>query len=186
METKKDIRKHVLKLRSQLKQKEWEEKSRKIQDKVVTHPFFLCAETIYCYIDYRNEVATRSIIQKAWELHKKVAVPKVEGNELIFYYISSLSNLEIGYKGILEPCTNQNADDKDALIIVPGVAFDLNRNRIGYGKGFYDRYMAKHPGFKTIGIAFSCQIISQIEAEQFDCKPDVLITEEDVYESLTK
>ena len=65
--------------------KEWEENSRKIQDCVLTHPFFLESNNIYCYVDYRNEVETKSIIRKAWELGKRVAVPKIEDEDMKFY-----------------------------------------------------------------------------------------------------
>lgn len=182
METKKDIRKRVLEIRNGIEKEEWEEKSRRIQKQVVTHPFFLSADSIYCYIDYRNEVGTKSIIQKAWELQKKVAVPKVEGNEMNFYYISSFDDLKEGYRGIREPETDYLSNDKDALVIMPGAAFDKQRNRIGYGKGFYDRFMGLHRDYKTIAIAFECQLVDKIETELFDYRPDILITEEQVYD----
>ena len=181
METKRDIRKRVLSYRDSLDKKEWEENSRKIQDCVVTHPFFLESNTIYCYIDYRNEVGTESIMKKAWQLGKRVAVPKVEGEEMNFYYISDLSDLNEGYRGIPEPDVKFPANDVHALVIMPGVAFDRNRNRIGYGKGFYDKFMDKHPSFHSIALAFECQILDTIDAEMFDYRPEVLITEENVY-----
>lgn len=182
METKRDIRKRVLSYRDSMDKKEWEENSRKIQDCVLTHPFFLKLNSIYCYVDYRKEVGTESIIKKAWELGKRVAVPKIEGEEMNFYYISDFSDLKEGYRGILEPVTNVPAEDAHALVILPGVAFDRNRNRIGYGKGFYDKFMDKHPTFHTIALAFECQMLDAIDADTFDYKPEVLITEEMLYD----
>ncbi len=181
METKKDIRKHVLSYRDSMDKKEWEENSRKIQDCVVAHPFFLDSNIIYCYVDYRNEVGTSSIIKKAWQLGKRVAAPKVEGEEMNFYYISDFSDLKEGYKGILEPDVSFPAKDTQALVIMPGVAFDRKRNRIGYGKGFYDKFMDKHPSFHTIALAFECQMLGEIDAEMLDYRPEVLITEEKIY-----
>lgn len=181
METKKDIRKRVLSYRDSLDKKEWEENSRKIQDCVVAHPFFLNSKVIYCYIDYRNEVGTASIIKKAWQSGKQVAVPKVEGEEMKFYYISDFCDLKEGYRGILEPDKNAPANDTHALVIMPGVAFDRNRNRVGYGKGFYDKFMDKHPRFHTIALAFECQIFDTIDADKLDYRPEVLITEEKLY-----
>lgn len=182
METKQDIRRHVLEIRNGVGKEEWEEKSHKIYEMVVSHPFFLSSDVIYCYIDYRNEVSTHAIITKAWELRKKVAVPRVEGDEMNFYYISNFSDLKEGYRGIREPKECSIADDQNALVIVPGVAFDKKRNRIGYGKGFYDRYLKRYPFLKTIAIAFECQVIDEIQTDVFDCKPDILITEEHIYD----
>ena len=182
METKKDIRKRVLELRSAMSKDEWSEKSNRIQQTVIAHPFFLHANVIYCYIDYRNEAGTRSIIEKAWNLGKKVAVPKVESEEMNFYYISEFSDLQEGYRQILEPNTDNPANVEDALVIMPGVAFDKKRNRIGYGKGFYDKFLEQHPSYKTMALSFECQLVSEIQADAFDLKPDVLITEECIYD----
>lgn len=182
METKRDIRKRVLSYRDSMDKKEWEENSRKIQDCVLTHPFFLESNNIYCYVDYRNEVETKSIIRKAWELGKRVAVPKIEDEDMKFYYISDFSDLKEGYRGILEPESNFPANDTYALVIMPGVAFDRSRNRIGYGKGFYDKFMDKHPAYHTIALAFECQMLDAIDAEEFDYRPEVLITEEKLYD----
>ena len=99
MDTKRDIRKRVLSYRDSMDKKEWEENSRKIMNCVLTHPFFLESNNIYCYVDYRNEVETKSIINKAWELGKRVAVPKIEGEDMKFYYISDFSDLKEGYRG---------------------------------------------------------------------------------------
>lgn len=181
MEKKRDIRKRVLSYRDSMDKKEWEENSRRIQDCVVAHPFFLDSKVIYCYVDYRNEVGTASIIKKAWELGKQVAVPKVEGEKMIFYYIADFSDIKEGYRGILEPEKQFPAKDAHALVIMPGVAFDRNRNRIGYGKGFYDKFMDKHPSYHTIALAFECQMFDAIDAGKLDYRPEVLITEEKVY-----
>lgn len=182
METKKDIRKRVLSYRDSMDKKDREESSRKIQNCVLTHPFFLQANIIYCYVDYRNEVETKSIITKAWELGKLVAVPKIEGEEMKFYYISDFSDLKEGYRGILEPANNVPAEDTHALVIMPGVAFDRKRNRIGYGKGFYDKFLDKHPSYHTIALAFECQLLDEIDADELDYRPEVLITEEKLYD----
>lgn len=187
METKKDIRKRVLETRNNISQKEWEQKSYSIYEKVVTHPFFLESDVIYCYVACRNEADTKKIIQKAWELNKRVAVPKVEGEEMNFYYISDFFELKEGYRQIPEPITTLPAQETEGLVIMPGVAFDRNRNRIGYGKGFYDKYLAKHSFHKTIAIGFACQLVDEIETNTFDFQPDILITEEHIYnESFTK
>ncbi len=183
MESKKDIRKCVLEKRNCISKQEWEEKSRLICEKVVTHPFFLASDVIYCYVDYRNEVRTREIIETAWEQGKKVAVPKVFGDEMEFHYIQSFEDLEKGYKGIPEPWKECLADDaENVLVIMPGAAFDVTCNRIGYGKGYYDKYLHAHPNYKTLALAFELQMVKHIPAEEYDICPDIIITEENTYE----
>ncbi len=183
MESKKDIRKCVLEKRNCISKQEWEEKSRLICEKVVTHPFFLASNVVYCYVDYRNEVRTREIIETAWKQSKKVAVPKVEGEYMNFYYIQSFTDLEEGYRGILEPWKEHLADvEENALVIMPGAAFDTNGNRVGYGKGYYDKYLHAHPNYKTLALAFELQMVEKIPAEKYDICPDMIITEENIYE----
>lgn len=182
METKKDIRKRILLKRDSISKAEWVKNSLIIQKKLVSHPVFMESDTMYCYVDYRNEVGTNFVISQALKLRKKVAVPKILGDSMEFFYITDVKELQKGYCGIMEPSTNLLATEKEALIIMPGVAFDKNRNRIGYGKGFYDRYIASHGNFKTIGIAFECQITDEIPADAFDYRPDILITEEHIYD----
>ena len=181
METKKDIRKRVLNIRDNICKTEWEAWSNKIYEKIVTHSFFMESECIYCYINYKNEVDTKNIIERAWELGKLVAVPKIHGDEMCFHLIENFNELKEGYKGILEPTTAILQDIKDGLIIMPGVAFDKNKNRIGYGKGFYDRFLDKYNYLSTLAIAFEMQVIDEIPADEHDWKPQILITEEHTY-----
>ena len=118
MVKKQDIRKNVLNLRNQMTEKEWDEHSHEIFKRVVTHPFFLDTDEIYCYIDFRNEVGTRKIIEEAWRLGKKVAVPRIEQSEMNFYYIQTFSELEKGHFGVLEPTNHERAEGKQVLVII--------------------------------------------------------------------
>ncbi len=182
MESKKDIRKRILEHRACMSPKDWEEKSRIITQKVVSHPFFLCADAIYCYVDYSHEVGTRSIIEHAWKAGKKVAVPKIVDDYMEFYYISDFSELAEGYRGILEPVVATTpARDEKTLIIMPGVAFDKSHSRIGYGKGYYDAYLQGHTDCDTIAICFEMQMVNQIPVQPHDFKPNIIITEENIY-----
>ena len=181
METKKDIRRRVLDKRNQISKKEWETNSHIIFEKVVTHSFFLEADKVLCFLNYQSEVDTRNIIQKAWSLKKELYVPKIVDNTMYFYRLESFNELKEGYKGIEEPIGTELFHGKDGLVIVPGVVFDRNRNRIGYGKGFYDRFLQEHSNLKTIAIAFESQVETVIPNEQFDIKPEFLITEENIY-----
>ena len=181
MEKKQDIRKNVLNQRNQITEKEWDEHSLAIYKKVITHPFFLNADEIYCYIDFRKEVGTRKIIEESWRLGKKVASPRIETSEMNFYYIESFSELERGHYGVLEPTGSEKAEGKNVLVIMPGAAFDHARNRIGYGKGYYDRFLQKHPEYQTFALAFELQMVTRIANEPFDIKPMQIITEEKIY-----
>ena len=181
METKQDIRNRVLKLRNNLSKKEWEEKSQKIVENVTAHPVFLSAEEIYCYVDFRNEVGTKRLIEKCWEMNKKVAVPRIEGSKMEFYYIKSWSDVRSGHWGILEPYTDQRAEANLACVITPGAVFDKCRNRIGYGRGYYDTYLYNHPSYNTIALAFDLQILDDIPFEEHDIRPQMIITEEHIY-----
>jgi 5-formyltetrahydrofolate cyclo-ligase len=182
MESKKDIRKRVLLERSRLTENAWNLKTDMIYEKLISHPFFVSSNVIYCYVDYRQEVGTCKIIEAAWKWNKKVAVPLVEGEEMQFYYIEDFSDLSEGYRGILEPQPMFPANDDEALVIMPGAAFDLNRNRIGYGKGYYDKFLSGHPNYHTIAVAFELQVLEQIPSELYDIRPEVLITEERIYD----
>lgn len=180
MVSKKEIRKHILGLRKKLSQKEIEFNSRRITEKVVSHPEYLKAELVLCYMDAKGEVQTQDIIQDAWEKGKKVAVPRVTGSEMYFYEITSFSQLEKGYFGILEPdesCPIVEPSTYRTVVMMPGVAFDEDCNRIGYGGGFYDKYFSKYPEVYKIALAHKIQMVPKIQAEEFDLKPDCIITE---------
>lgn len=181
METKREIRTRILQKRRQMSSDEWDRKSTKIFRKLISSPLFLEANEIYCYVDYRLEVGTRQIIKKAWELQKKVAVPKVHGDEMEFYYIDCFAQLQKGYAGILEPVTNRKAEGTSVLVILPGSAFDRSRNRIGYGGGFYDRYLRKHENYQTIALAFNFQILDTVPTDPYDIRPNEIMTEEHHY-----
>lgn len=180
-EIKKELRKKILRERKSLTQEAWQEYSECIADSVVSHAWFLAAETIYCYVDYNKEAGTQKIIEEALKQKKRVCVPKVHGERMKFYPITSREDLAPGAYGILEPKDGLKPDDtvdtKTGLMIMPGVVFDLNRNRIGYGGGYYDRYLDEHPGLPTIAVAFSLQVTEHVPSETTDKKPDILITE---------
>ena len=178
METKKEIRSLIKKLRKQMSPQEWQEKTRMITEKVISSNSFLEATDLFCYVDFNNEVGTEGIMREAWKLGKNVWVPKVFGDKMEFFRIDSLNNLEKGNFGVLEPSEyTEKADIKDALVIVPGVAFDKSCNRIGYGKGFYDKYLSAHPTLDTIGIAFDIQVIEELPTEENDKRLNAVITE---------
>jgi 5-formyltetrahydrofolate cyclo-ligase len=182
MDSKKDIRKQILEKRNQLTNEERAQKSKAIMDKLIHQSDFQNAEVLFCYVDYRNEVETKDIIRYAFMCSKKVAVPKVEGDVMRFYEIHSFSDLTEGFRGILEPINSCNICNDKALVIVPGAAFDKNFHRIGYGRGYYDKYLSSHPYNKAIALAYACQILDKIPYDEFDIQPDMIITEDYIYD----
>ncbi|MCC8065840.1 MAG: 5-formyltetrahydrofolate cyclo-ligase [Clostridiales bacterium] len=178
---KRDIRKMVKERRKELPEAELTRRSQIICDAVCSLPEFQSAGEIYVYMDCKGEVSTKPLIETAWRLGKKVAAPKVEGEDMTYYYISSYADVADGYFHVPEPNTGKAASGEDALLIVPGVGFDANRNRCGYGKGFYDRYLALHPHHVTVAVAFDFQIVDEIPVRLEDIRPDYLITESGFY-----
>lgn len=177
--TKKQIRMKVYDFRKNLSERDYLVKSKKIYKKIVESKWYLEADTIISYVSAKNEPDTIDLIKKAFIDGKKVAVPKVVNNEMEFYYINSLSELSEGYFGILEPVDTSNLcipEKVNAIMLVPGVAFDLNNNRTGYGGGFYDRYLSNHAIYK-IAICFKEQIFGELPVEDFDIKMDEIITD---------
>lgn len=173
----------MLALRSQLNEAERVQKTAVITEKIIQCRYFSEAERIFCYIDFQGEAGTEGIIKEAWQLGKKVYAPRVSGDTMEFFEFHSFSELVPGAFGILEPQGRKAADSMETdLMVLPGVAFDRSRNRIGYGRGYYDRYLAARSGFYTIGAAFEMQIVDRIETEKTDIRADMLVTEKGIYE----
>lgn len=192
MEAKALIRKEALKLRDGLAMQERVRKSERIMRSVAAHSLYQNAEYLLVYISYKSEVDTTRLIEKALEEGKKVYCPKVHGTEMEFYRIMSMKELEEGYKGIREPVATieksytgsefHQTKEASSLLLMPGSAFDRQRNRIGYGGGYYDKYLAKHPKLRTIAVCYECQIQKSIPSESYDWKPEVLVTECNTYQ----
>lgn len=134
------------------------------------------AETIYGYLPYNQEVRTVPMLQQALDDGKKVAVPKVFGEEMKFIYLDDLTAVEKGYAGIPEPVADGPvADDKEALVLMPGLAFDPQGHRIGYGGGFYDKFLAAEPNHPTVALCYAFQMLPRLETEEFDIPVDCVL-----------
>lgn len=180
METKKAIRKQIFAARKTYSDSRIEEMSRQLTQKVLTLPAFLKAERILAYADYNHEVMTEYLIKKAWQMGKQVAVPKVVGRDMVFYLLESFDQLSPGYYGIPEPTRGQIVDWPDALMVMPGVAYDRRFHRAGYGGGFYDRFLEKHPQVVRMAVAFSFQLVPEVPVEPTDISPQYLVTEKEI------
>ncbi len=178
---KKELRKEVKALRASHTDGEIHQMSLRVLEQVVNLPEYEQAGTLLVYVDCKHETETSDLIRRAWKDGKKVAVPKVIGQNMNFFYITSLEkDLEDGYFGIREPYERNPADAAadlpDSLMVMPGVAFDESRHRIGYGGGFYDRYLEAHPGLGTVALAFEFQVKEEVPFEEFDILPGKIVT----------
>ena len=134
------------------------------------------ANAIYGYLPYNQEVYTVPMLERALQDGKKVAVPKVYGDTMRFIWLEDLSKVERGYAGIPEPVADEPvADDKNALVLMPGLAFDEAGHRIGYGGGFYDRFLAEEPNHPTLALCYDFQMLEHLETEEFDIPVDLVL-----------
>lgn len=190
METKEQIRKKIIQDRNQMLSAEVAEKSSMIAQKVLKTPEYEEANNILLYADYRHEVMTREIFDDAVLRKKKVYFPKSNADcKMDFYQVVSVKQLESGYKGIKEPVADEEYlyrynRKEDTLVIVPGVAFDMNGYRVGYGKGFYDRFLQDKRQMTVMGLCFSNQLVEDIPHDQYDIRMDKIVTEEIIYSFL--
>lgn len=183
--TKMEIRSRYLNYRNSLSLNERKEKSNAIWELLKREEVFQRAQNVLVYMDYRSEVMTTGLVEELLENpNKKVFVPKVEGMDIHFYEIHTMDELKEGYQGIREPDANSvkrfnvhMAEEGLSLILVPGAVFDRAMGRMGYGKGFYDRYLASMPGLFKAALSFSCQITNHVPSAAHDIRMDMIITE---------
>ncbi len=153
-----------------------------IFEKLISTNAYINADTILPYVSTEIEVDTLNIIRHAIENDKRVAVPKcIDGTcDMEFYYIKSISDLEIGAFGVLEPkvdkCAKMYTYDK-GVCIVPGLSFDMKGYRLGYGKGYYDRFLSTHFLLKKIGLCYANSTTTELVSGRFDICVDMLVTD---------
>lgn len=139
-------------------------------------PPYRAAKTVYGYLPYNQEVRTVPMLEQALRDGKRVAVPKVYGDEMKFIYLEDLTQVEKGYSGIPEPILDGPvADDETALVLMPGLAFDPQGHRIGYGGGFYDKFLASEPNHPTLALCYAFQMFPHLETEEFDKPVDCVL-----------
>lgn len=172
------LRKKILKLRDGLEADERSALDASIRAEVMSLIHERAADTVLIYVSFRSEVDTYGIISDCLDTGVRVAVPRVEGEDIGFYYIDSFDDLVSGYMGIREPAEGSRPYDDAAdktVIIVPGSVFDLQNDRIGYGGGYYDRFLTRNPGIYSIGLAYPCQIVESIPVDEWDRPLDTVV-----------
>ena len=176
------LRKEVLHKRNSMSHFEISTKSKLIQQKLIESPVFNQSKSIGLYLAIGSEVQTREIINYALDLGKTVLLPRIMSNDLRFYVVDQKdfkkNSFDVNRFGIKEPNIDNKPADFIDLLIIPGIVFDMYGFRIGYGYGYYDKYLTINKFSKSIGLAYDFQFIKKpIPILPHDRKIDVLITE---------
>lgn len=173
--SKRDIRKRVAALLAAISSEDKLGQSLRVLEKIELLPEFVSSKVVMCYYSMPNELPTHQYI-KRWSETKTVVLPRVDGDDLLLLKYNP-DDMEEGKYGIFEPllsCEKFNIADVD-LVIVPGVAFDFNGNRLGHGKGYYDRLLSTSNVMK-VGVALDCQIVETLPHCQHDIKMDLVLS----------
>ena len=173
---KKELRRMIREQKRAMTEAMIVEKSEKLGQLFAASELYKNAKSIYGYLPYNQEVRTVAMLEQAIRDGKRVAVPKCYGDEMRFLWMDDLSKVEKGYSGIPEPILDEPvADDKTALVLMPGLAFDPLGHRIGYGGGFYDKFLSSEPGHPTLALCYDFQMLSYLETEEFDMPVDCVL-----------
>lgn len=172
---KKTLRDQIRRWKRAMTEEEIVQASARLGELFLSSELYRKAQTIYGYLPYNQEVRTVPILAQAQRDGKRVAVPKVYGDTMRFLWLDDLSAVAPGAFGIPEPAADgPEADDKEALVLMPGLAFDREGHRCGYGGGCYDKFLASehHP---TVALCYDFQVYDRLETEEFDIPVDLVL-----------
>lgn len=173
---KKELRRSIRERKRAMTEEEIVSRSEKLGVLFAQSEAYKNAKTIYGYLPYNQEVRTVPMLEQALKDGKKVAVPKVYGDEMKFLYLDDLTKVSKGYAGIPEPIADGPvADDETALVLMPGLAFDPQGHRIGYGGGFYDKFLAAEPNHPTLALCYEFQMLPELHTEEHDIPVDTVL-----------
>ena len=174
---KKEIRAYIREKKRAMTERQIVSASARLGEQFRDCELYKNAKTIYGYLPYNQEVRTVPMLEQAIRDGKAVAVPKCYGEEMRFLYITDFVNeVAPGYANIPEPIADEPvADDKTALVLMPGLAFDPQGHRIGYGGGFYDRFLSQEPEHPTLALCYDFQVFDHLDTEQFDIPVDCVL-----------
>ena len=208
LQNKKEIRKRIREARNCLTEMEVEIRSDLICRRILSLPEYKEAESVLCYMAFRNEVDLKYIMSTSWREGKKIYLPRMDAGtgQMEFYLHTPQDDLPVNAMGIREPSPDRPTfpefckEGERVLMVMPGVVFDRERRRLGYGGGFYDRYLAEMtPDLKektsrmqinsetmiyltTLAAAYELQLVKDpLPEEETDIRPDILVTEENIY-----
>lgn len=173
---KKELRRSIREQKRAMTAEDIDNRSAKLGALFAASEAYKNAKTIYGYLPYNQEVRTVPMLEQALRDGKRVAVPKCYGDEMRFIFLEDLSKVEKGYAGIPEPIADGPiADDKTALVLMPGLAFDPQGHRIGYGGGFYDKFLAAEPDHPTLALCYEFQMLPELKTEEHDIPVDYVL-----------
>lgn len=191
---KKELRKEILNERNALSQEERCQKSNAIAKRVISLEVFQNAQVMLLYASMRSEVETSLIYEEAKRLGKEIYYPRVLGEVMEFYLMDEATELEESRFGIQEPVPDETRayvpeGRDDVFVLMPGVVFDKSGGRIGYGGGYYDKYLQWLSGkiseenIHKVAVAYECQMVAagRIESEPHDIKAEYVVTEDGMY-----
>ena len=180
---KNHIKELMLEKRNSLSKQEILEKSRKIETKLLNFGQFKKSRIVMYFVSFNSEVNTHDMIKKSLQ-DKTVIIPKIVRHEIEPSVIIDFDNLiPSGRFGILEPIEAMKTAYKNiGLVLVPGIAFDMQGHRIGYGFGYYDKFLRKVPKSIKIGLCFDFQVVDKIPNEEHDVAVDFVVTDERIIE----
>ncbi|WMJ77927.1 MULTISPECIES: 5-formyltetrahydrofolate cyclo-ligase [unclassified Sedimentibacter] len=187
MENKNEFRKRILKIRNNMDHEDASVKSTVIMNKLMATDEYKNSKVVFVYMSFKNEVMTYDLINKMLAENKRVIIPytDVKNTVIIPSEIKSMDDLVLSPFGYYEPVYEKirlvEPEEFD-LIVVPGVVFDKQHNRIGFGKGYYDRILCrKKRGSAAVAVAYEFQVLDKVPSEPHDVKMDMIITEENIY-----
>ena len=174
---KTELRRRIREKKRAMTPEEIEERSRELGRKFAATEAYRRAKTIYGYMPYNQEVRTIPIMRQAQADGKRVAVPKVYGDTMKFLWLDDLDAVAPGAYNIPEPIADgPEADDETALVLMPGLAFDPEGHRCGYGGGFYDKFLAAHPNHPTIALCYGFQMFDHLDVDAHDIPVDAVLS----------
>ena len=180
---KKTLRGRYLAERASLSAEEKQAIDRGIAQNILQSGFYQQADCIFCYVSTAEEIDTRTVLENALASGKTVCVPLCgKGGSMTARKITALSELQTGHYGILEPSDTapEIAPENIDLILAPALSCDRKGYRLGYGGGYYDRYLEQHAGHMTIALAYEFQILGEIPVGPYDKNVDLIVTEKRV------
>lgn len=173
---KKALRREIREKKRAMTEEEIISRSEKLGQLFTQSQAYRNAKTVYGYLPYNQEVRTVPILERALRDGKRVAVPKIYGDTMKFLYLDDLSRVEKNDMGIPEPIDDTPvAEDKTALVLMPGLAFTKQGDRMGYGGGFYDRFLAEEPDHPTLALCYEFQMVDSLPTEEYDIPVDIVL-----------
>ena len=173
---KQELRASIRARKRAMTEEEIVSRSEKLAQLFLSSEAYRNAKTVYGYLPYNQEVRTVPMLEQALRDGKRVAVPKCYGDKMKFIFMEDLSKVEKGYANIPEPIADGPiADDETALVLMPGLAFDPQGHRIGYGGGFYDKFLAGEPHHPTLALCYEFRMLDHLETEEFDIPVDYVL-----------